>query len=274
VQAHGLLDADRLAGRLAGPIVTGGAADLGPRWWLAGRRPRGSDRASSWPARCRSTGGPVGGAQSWTENKRAAVRAMGAWLVLLAADRRSHCPRAALAAGGPAPSWERSCRLMARSMLIGWRAGWQGHGDRRSRCPRAALAAGGAAPSWERSCKLVAARRSRYPERRPRGPKTKGRPRLPWTWARWHRAKSGPKPTDPWPESRRWVAQRLGPANRVTQRQRWPSAVPTAGYLIDAVVLAKTGHLVRWGACRPTRGGLGRQTQMDQDLFGHRGLGD
>jgi hypothetical protein len=256
--------------------VTGGAADLGPRWRLAGRRPRGSDRASSWPARCRSTGGPVGGAQSWTENKRAAaaVRAMGAWLVLLAADRRSHCPRAALAAGGPAPSWERSCRLMARSMLIGWRAGWQGHGDRRSRCPRAALAAGGAAPSWERSCKLVAARRSRYPERRPRGPKTKGRPRLPWTWARWHRAKSGPKPTDPWPESRRWVAQRLGPANRVTQRQRWPSAVPTAGYLIDAVVLAKTGHRVRWGACRPTRGGLGRQTQMDQDLFGHRGLGD
>ena len=107
---------------------TGGAAALEPRWRLAGRRPRGSDRASSWPARCRSTGGPVGGAPSWTENKRAAaaVRAMGAWLVLLAADRRSRCPRAALAAGGAALSWERSCKLMACSMPIGWRAGWQG----------------------------------------------------------------------------------------------------------------------------------------------------
>ena len=45
---------------------TGGAAALEPRWRLAGRRPRGSDRASSWPARCRSTGGPVGGAPSWS----------------------------------------------------------------------------------------------------------------------------------------------------------------------------------------------------------------
>jgi hypothetical protein len=51
---------------------------------------------------------------------------MGAWLVLLAADRRSRCPRAALAAGGAALSWERSCKLMACSMPIGWRAGWQG----------------------------------------------------------------------------------------------------------------------------------------------------
>jgi len=24
------------------------------------------------------------------------------------------------------PSWERSCKLMARSMLIDWRAGWRG----------------------------------------------------------------------------------------------------------------------------------------------------
>jgi hypothetical protein len=51
---------------------------------------------------------------------------MGAWLVLLAADRRSRCPRAALAAAGAAPSWERSCKLMARSMPIDWRAGWRG----------------------------------------------------------------------------------------------------------------------------------------------------
>jgi len=51
---------------------------------------------------------------------------MGAWLVLLAADRRSRCPRAALAAGGAAQSWERSCKLMARSMPIDWRAGWRG----------------------------------------------------------------------------------------------------------------------------------------------------
>lgn len=53
---------------------------------------------------------------SWTENNRAAaaVRTAGAWLVLLAADRRRRCLRAALTAGVEAPSCERSYKLVPR----------------------------------------------------------------------------------------------------------------------------------------------------------------
>ncbi len=51
---------------------------------------------------------------SWTESKRAAaVRAVGAWLVPLAADPRRRCPRAARAAGVAAPWWERPYKLVA-----------------------------------------------------------------------------------------------------------------------------------------------------------------
>ena len=59
----------------------------------------------------------------WTENKRAAaVRAVGAWLVPLAADPRRRCHRAARAAGVAAPSWERPYKLVAagRSPAPSW----------------------------------------------------------------------------------------------------------------------------------------------------------
>ena len=72
------------------------------------------------------------------DKRAAAGRAVGTWLVALAADRKRRCDRAALAAGVAAPWWERPHKIVARSRLTGWwgtivdrkqKGGGGGHGD-------------------------------------------------------------------------------------------------------------------------------------------------